>query len=245
MTHTRSKVAIVTGASSGIGLAIARAIASRDYAIVANSRSITPDHPGIAEIGARRIVAVAGNVGEPDAARRVIDAAIANFDGIDLLVNNAGVFIPKPFADYTGEEFETLLTTNVRSFFNLTQPVLRHMARRGYGHVINITTSLAENPLKAVPSVLPILTKSGLNGATRALALEYGETGVRINAISPGLIRTRMHAGGDEKFLASLHPVNRMGNPEDIASAVLYLEDAPFITGEILHVDGGAYSGRW
>jgi NAD(P)-dependent dehydrogenase (short-subunit alcohol dehydrogenase family) len=238
-------VAIVTGASSGLGLAIARALAGRGYAIVANSRGISQDHPSIAEIGAERIVAVAGNVGERDTAERVLDAALSRFDGVDLLVNNAGVFIPKPFAEYTAEDFETLLTTNVRGFFNLTQSVLKHMAQHGHGHVVNITTSLAENPLKAVPSVLPILTKGGLNAATRALALEYAGTGVRINAVSPGIIRTPMHAETNHAFLATLHPVGRMGDPEDVARGVLYLEDAPFVTGEILHVDGGAWSGRW
>jgi len=238
-------VAIITGASSRIGLAIARALAGRGYAIVANSRRISQDHPSIAQIGAERIVAVAGNVGDPEAARRVFDAAISNFGDVNLLVNNAGLFIAKPFTDYSAEEFETLLTTNVRGFFHLTQHVIRHMAERGRGHVVNITTSLAENPIKVVPSVLPILTKAGLNGATRALALEYAETGVRINAVSPGLIRTPMHAEADHEFLATLHPVGRMGDPEDVARGVLYLEDAPFVTGEILHVDGGASVGRW
>lgn len=239
------KVAIVTGASSGIGLAIARALAARAYAIVANSRRISQDHPSIAEIGGTNVIAAPGDVGDVNAAGRVFEAALSSFGGVDLFVNNAGVFIPKPFTDYTRDDFETLLTTNVRSFFNLTQPVLGHMAERGRGHVINITTSLAENALKAVPSVLPILTKAGLNGATKALAIEYGHTGVRINAVAPGIIRTPMHAETDHAFLAGLHPLGRLGETEDVVRGVLYLEDSPFVTGEILHVDGGAYTGRW
>lgn len=239
------KVAIVTGASSGIGLAIARALAAREYAVVANSRRISQDHPSVAEIGGRNVVAVPGDIGDPDVADRVFETAVASFDGVDLLVNNAGVFIPKPFVEYTREDFDTLITTNVRGFFNLTQPVLRHMVERGHGHVISITTSLAENALKAVPSVLPILTKAGLDGATRALALEYAHTGVRVNAVSPGIIRTPMHAGADQEVLATLHPVGRMGDTEDVVKGVLYLEEAPFVTGEILHVDGGAYTGCW
>ncbi len=238
-------VAIVTGASSGIGLAIAKALAGRGYAIVANSRRISRDHPSVAEIGAERIVVVPGDVGEAAVARRVFETGVAEFGEVDLLVNNAGVFIPRPFADYTEDDFETLISTNVRSFFHLTQHALRRMVSRGRGHIVNITTSLAENPLKAVPSVLPILTKGGLNAATRALALEVAGAGVRVNAVSPGIIRTPMHAPEMHAFLATLHPVGRMGDAEDVARGVLYLEDSPFVTGEILHVDGGAWSGRW
>lgn len=240
-------VAIVTGASSGIGLAIARALAARGYAVVANSRRISQDHPSVREIAAAggEVVAAPGDVADREAAGRIVDAALARFDAVDLLVNNAGVFIPRRFIDYTAEDLDTLFATNVRGFFNLTQAALRHMAQRRRGHVVNITTSLAENPLKAVPSVLPILTKGGLNAATRALALEFADAGVRVNAVSPGIIRTPMHAGGDEAFLASLHPLGRVGSPEEVAGGVLYLEDSPFVTGEILHVDGGAWSGRW
>jgi len=237
--------AIVTGASSGIGLGIAQALAARGYALVLNARRISEDHPSVAQIGAQRAVVVRGSVGDADVAQRIVDAALSRFGQVDLLVNNAGVFIPKPFVEYTGEEIETLLTTNVRGFLHLTQRVLRHMAERGRGHVINITTSLAENPLRAVPSAVPILTKGGLNAAARALALEFAGAGVRVNAVSPGIIRTPMHAAGDPVFLAGLHPVGRMGEVEDVVRGVLYLEDAPFVTGEILHVDGGAWNGRW
>lgn len=238
-------IAIVTGASSGIGLAIAKALAARGYTIVANARTITPEHPSVAEIGATEISVVPGDVGEPATAAAVFEAAISRFGGVDLLVNNAGVFIPKSFTDYTYDDFRTLMTTNLVGFFGLSQLVVRHLVEKGSGHIVNITTSLAENPLKAVPSVLPILTKGGLNAATRALALELSGTGVRVNAISPGIIRTPMHPEENHPFLATLHPVGRMGDPDEVAKGVLYLEDADFVTGEILHIDGGAYVGRW
>ncbi len=237
--------AIVTGASSGLGLAIARALAGRGYAIVANSRSISAEHPSVGEIGAREILAIPGDVGDRAVAERIFASAIERFGGVDLLVNNAGIFIPKPFTEYTEEEFTRLMRTNVLGFFHLTQLALGHMAGRGSGHVVTITTSLADNPLKVVPSAVPILAKAGLNGATRALALEYADRGVRVNAIAPGIIKTPMHAPETHEFLATLHPVGRMGEAEDIARGVLFLEDAPFVTGEILHIDGGAWSGRW
>lgn len=196
-------------------------------------------------ISASEIATVAGHVGDPAVADRIFDTAISRFGRVDLLVNNAGVFISKPFTEYTDEDFATLLATNIQGYFNLTRRSVGHMVRRRSGHIVNITTSLAENPIKAVPSVLPILTKGGLNAATRALALELAETGVRVNAVSPGIIRTRMHSAELHEHLATLHPMGRMGDAEEVAEAVLYLESASFVTGEILHVDGGAYAGRW
>lgn len=237
--------AIVTGASSGIGLAIAKALAQRGYAIGANSRSIGPDHPSVREIGAREIVTVAGDVGDRQVAHRLFEETASRFGGVDLVVNNAGIFISKPFTDYATEEIDRLLRTNILGFIHLTQIALGHMAPRGAGHIIQLSTALAENPLKAAPSALPILAKAGLNGATRALALEYADRGVRVNAIAPGIMKTPMHKPESHEFLATLHPVGRMGEAEDVARGVLYLEDSPFVTGEILHVDGGASFGRW
>ena len=237
--------AIVTGASSGIGLSVATALAARGYSIVANSRSLTPDHPALNEIGAREIEVVSGDVGDHAVACALVDRAVSAFGGIDLLVNNAGIFLSKPFPEYSAAEYERLMATNVRGFFVLTQLVIENMAGRGSGHVVTITWSGAENALKAVPSVLPTLAKAGLNGATRALALEYADRGVRVNAVAPGIIRTPMHAPEHHRFLATLQPINRLGSTDDIVRGVLYLEDSPFVTGEILHVDGGAYTGRW
>lgn len=237
--------AIVTGASSGIGLAISVALAARGYALVVTSRSISASHPSIATIGAERLAAISGDVSDPATSRALLETAVGRFGGVDLLVNNAGIFIPKPFAQYTDEDFDRLMATNVRGFFNLTRPVLAHMLQRGSGHIVNITTSLAENPIKQVPCTLPLLAKGGLNAATRALALEVAGSGVRVNAVSPGIIRTPMHPEHTHETLATLHPVGRMGDAAEVASGVLYLEDSPFVTGEILHVDGGASIGRW
>lgn len=237
--------AIVTGASSGIGLAIARALAARGYALVVTSRSITTSHPSIARIGAERIAVITGDVADSGTASAAVEAALNRFGGVDLLVNNAGIFIPKPFAEYIDEEYERLMATNVRGFFNLTRPVLAYMLSRGAGHIVNITTSLAENPIKQVPCTLPLLAKGGLNAATRALALEVSGTGVRVNAVPPGIIRTPMHPEHTHEMLATLHPMGRMGDAEEIANGVLYLENSPFVTGEILHIDGGASIGRW
>jgi NAD(P)-dependent dehydrogenase (short-subunit alcohol dehydrogenase family) len=237
--------AIVTGASSGIGLAIAQALAERGYSLVVTSRSLTPSHPGFAQIGPERLAVVAGDIADADTARMVLRSGLDRFGGIDLLVNNAGIFIPKPFVDYTEQEYERLMSTNVRGFFNLTRPVLTHMLARRAGHIVNITTSLAENPIRQVPCVLPMLAKGGLNAATRALALEVAGTGVRVNAVSPGIIRTPMHPDHTHEMLATLQPMGRIGEADEIARGVLYLEDSPFVTGELLHIDGGASVGRW
>lgn len=237
--------AIVTGASSGIGLAIATALAARGYALVVTSRTISATHPSVHEIGAKRIVAIGGDIADAATSRAVLAAALDTFGGVDLLVNNAGIFIPKPFATYSDDEYDRLMGTNVRGFFQLTRPVLAHMLAKGSGHIVNITTSLAENPIKQVPCVLPMLAKGGLNAATRALALEVSGTGVRVNAVSPGIIRTPMHPEHTHEMLAGLHPIGRMGDADEIARGVLYLEDSPFVTGEILHIDGGASIGRW
>lgn len=237
--------AIVTGASSGIGLAIASALAARDYALVVTSRTISAAHPSVREIGAKRLIAVGGDIADAATSRAVLAAALETFGGVDLLVNNAGIFIPKPFATYSDDEYDRLMGTNVRGFFQLTRPVLAYMLAKGSGHIVNITTSLAENPIKQVPCVLPMLAKGGLNAATRALALEVSGTGVRVNAVSPGIIRTPMHPEHTHEMLAGLHPIGRMGDADEIARGVLYLEESPFVTGEILHIDGGASIGRW
>lgn len=239
------KTAIVTGASSGLGLAIATSLAARGYNLVVTSRSISREHASIRKMVGGKVVPVTGDIADRDTAGRVVGAAVEHFGGVDLLVNNAGIFLPKPFTDYSDEEFDRLIGTNVRGFFTLTRPVLRHMLERGAGHIVNITSSLVENPIKQVPCVLPMIAKGGLDAATRCLALEVSGTGVRVNAVSPGIMRTPMHAEHMHAALAALHPVGRMGDPEDVARGVLYLEDSLFVTGEILHVDGGAALGRW
>jgi NAD(P)-dependent dehydrogenase (short-subunit alcohol dehydrogenase family) len=231
------KVAVVTGASQGIGAALVEAYRKLGYAVVANSRSITPS-------GDAGILAVAGDIADPAVGARVIDRALATFGRVDTLVNNAGVFVAKPFTDYTGADFDLVTGVNLRGFFEVTQRAIAAMLEVGGGHVVNVTTSLAEHANSAVPSALASLTKGGLNSVTKSLAVEYATRNVRVNAVSPGIIRTPMHPASTHEALAGLHPVGRIGDPGDIVDAVVYLEGAPFVTGEILHVDGGQSAGH-
>ncbi|KDN23721.1 SDR family NAD(P)-dependent oxidoreductase [Amycolatopsis rifamycinica] len=231
------KVAVVTGASQGIGAALVEAYRKLGYAVVANSRSITPS-------GDAGILAVAGDIADPAVGARVIDQALAGFGRVDTLINNAGVFVAKPFTDYTAADFDLVTGVNLRGFFEVTQRAIAAMLETGGGHVVNVTTSLTDHANSAVPSALASLTKGGLNSVTKSLAVEYATRGVRVNAVSPGIIRTPMHPASTHEALAALHPVRRIGDPGDIVDAVVYLEGAPFVTGEILHVDGGQSAGH-
>lgn len=231
------KVAIITGASQGIGAALVTAFREREYRVVATSRSIQQSSD-------RNILAVPGDIGDPATAERVTSEALSRFGRIDTLVNNAGIFIAKPFTDYTADDFHTKLATNVAGFFFITQRVAAEMVRQGSGHIVSITTSLVENAMSQVPTVLSNLTKGGINSATKALAIEYATRGIRVNAVSPGVIKTPMHEPETHEFLASLHPVKRLGEIRDIVGAVMFLETAGFATGEILHVDGGQSAGH-
>jgi NAD(P)-dependent dehydrogenase (short-subunit alcohol dehydrogenase family) len=231
------KVAVVTGASQGIGAAVVEAYRKLGYAVVANSRSITPS-------GDAGILAVAGDIADPVVGARVIDQALATFGRVDTLVNNAGVFVAKPFTEYTAADFDVVTGVNLRGFFEVTQRAIAAMLEVGGGHVVNVTTSLTDHANSAVPSALATLTKGGLNSVTKSLAIEYAARGVRVNAVSPGIIRTPMHPASTHDALAGLHPVGRMGDTSDIVDAVVYLEGAPFVTGEILHVDGGQSAGH-
>ncbi|MFF1615318.1 SDR family NAD(P)-dependent oxidoreductase [Amycolatopsis sp. NPDC058278] len=231
------KVAVVTGASQGIGAALVEAYRKLGYAVVANSRSITPS-------GDAGILAVAGDIADPAVGAHVIDQALAEFGRIDTLINNAGVFVAKPFTDYTDADFDLVTGVNLRGFFEVTQRAIAAMLEVGGGHVVNVTTSLTDHANSAVPSALAALTKGGLNSVTKSLAVEYATRGVRVNAVSPGIIRTPMHPASTHEALAALHPVGRIGDPGDIVDAVVYLEGAPFVTGEILHVDGGQSAGH-
>ncbi len=237
-----SKVALVTGASSGIGLRIAQTLLQRGYSVVAASRTASRQ-PALAE--ATRFIAVDGDVGEEGTAARAVDVARTTFGKLDLLVNNAGVFIAKPFTDYTAEDYAKLLATNLSGFFHMTQHALRAMERGRFGHVVNIGTSLASQPVAGVPSALPILIKGGIEAATRSLAIEYAARGIRVNTIAPGIVDTPMHPRENHAFLQGLSPAGRIGTPLEIADAVLYLESATFVSGEVLHVDGGAHAGKW
>src|SRR5471030_701374 len=234
---TSQKVVVVTGASQGIGAELVKAFRERDYRVVATARSIKPsDDPDI--------LTVVGDIGDPATARRAITEGVARFGRIDTLINNAGIFVAKPFTAYTPEDYATVLSVNLNGFFYITQLAIAEMEKQGKGHVVNITTSLTDHAIDGVPSVLASLTKGGLNAATKSLAIEYAKRGIRVNAVSPGIIKTPMHGEETDEALGSLHPVGRMGEISDIAQAVVYLDSANFVTGEILHVDGGQSAGH-
>ena len=231
------KVAIITGASQGIGAGFVKGFRGRGYVVVANSRSIRPsDDP--------HVLAVAGDIAEPEVARRIVAEALQRFGRVDTLVNNAGIFISKPFTAYSAEDYQRTIATNLTGFFHVSQQAAEAMLVRGGGHIINITTSLVNHANANVPAALAALTKGGLDAVTRSLAIEYADRGVRVNAISPGIIRTPMHGPETHGFLAALHPVKRLGDVSDVVDAALFLEDAGFVTGETLHVDGGQAAGH-
>jgi len=232
-----TKVAIVTGASQGIGAGLVEAYRKLGFAVVATSRTIAAsDEPDL--------VTVQGDIADPETAERVAAAAIERFGRIDTLVNNAGLFVAKPFTAYTREDYDTVIGVNLGGFFRLTQLAVGQMLRQGGGHVVQIGTSLVDHALAGVPSVLASLTKGGLQSATKALAIEYAGRGIRSNAVALGIVKTPMHAEADFETYAALHPVGRMGEIVDVVDAVLYLENAPFVTGEVLHVDGGQSAGH-
>ncbi|HXD55507.1 MAG TPA: SDR family oxidoreductase [Solirubrobacteraceae bacterium] len=234
---TQRRVALVTGASRGIGAGIVAALRRDGYSVVAVSRSIDRrDEDGH--------VAIRGDVTDPDDAGRAVDRALERFGRLDTLVNNAGVFIEKPFSDYTREDLARLVGVNVEAFFNVTQPAIAAMAARGSGHVVSVTTSIVERASSERPSALVALTKGGLAAATRSLAIEYASRGVRVNAIAPGVVRTPEHDADSYRGLDALHPLGRVAEIEDVVKALLYLEAATFVTGETLHVDGGQAAGR-
>jgi NAD(P)-dependent dehydrogenase (short-subunit alcohol dehydrogenase family) len=234
---TERKVAVITGASGGIGGALVTAYRRRDYRVVATARTIEqPDDPDI--------VAISGDIADRKTAERAIAEGVAKFGRIDTLINNAGVFISRPFGDYTGDDYATMIGVNVTGFFHMTQLAIAEMEKQGGGHVVQITTTLAERADERVPSVLASLTKGGLNAATKSLAIEYAKRGIRVNAVAPGIIKSPMNPPETHARLDAFHPLGHMGEIADIVDAILYLESASFVTGEILHVDGGQSAGH-
>src|SRR3954452_19622504 len=240
IVSTDSKVAIITGASQGIGEGLVRGYLARGYRVIANSRSIRPDaYEG-------DVLVLAGDITDPAVAERVVGGAVARFGRVDTLVNNAGVFVSRPFTEYTEDDYARVVSLNLGGFFHVTQGAIRQLLAQGAGgHVVNLTTTLVGQPVKGVPATLASLTKGGLDAVTRSLAIEYADKGIRVNAVAPGVIATPMHKPETHAFLAGLHPVGRMGTVQEVVDAVLYLESAAFVTGETLHVDGGAHAGHW
>ena len=235
--YNDAKVAIITGASQGIGAGLTKAYRERGYAVIATARSIAPSEDS-------GIVVVEGDIADPDTAQRIVDAAIERFGRIDTLINNAGLYIGKPFTQYTVEDFNALIAVNLAGFFHITTRTIKHMLDRGRGHVVNVSTTLVEHADNSRPAALQVLTKGGLVAVTRSLAIEYASSGLRVNAISLGVIKTPVHDESSYAEMGALHPVGRVGEIEDVVGGVLYLESAPFVTGEVLHIDGGQSAGH-
>jgi NAD(P)-dependent dehydrogenase (short-subunit alcohol dehydrogenase family) len=229
-------VAVITGASRGIGAGLTQAFRARGYAVIATALQMDPFD------GDDDVQAISGDIANPATAQQIEAAAMDRFGRIDTLVNNAGIFISKPFMAYTKQDFDAVTGVNVDGFFYLTQRVVGRMIAQGHGHVVNITASLIDQPRVSTPAALTSLTKGGLAAVTKALAVELADKGIRVNAVAPGVIDTPMHAG--EEHAPPKSPFDRMGEVPDVVGAVLYLESAPFVTGQVLHVDGGSSAGR-
>jgi NAD(P)-dependent dehydrogenase (short-subunit alcohol dehydrogenase family) len=239
----KNQVAIVTGASSGIGLGITRALIQHGYRVVANSRNISKSK----ELKpSSDLILVDGDIGKMESAIKVADAAIKNFDHIDLLVNNAGIYITKPFTDYAPADFDLMIGTNVAGYFFITQRVVAQMRKQKSGHIVGISTVLVDQPLAGATVALPVITKSTIPAFHRALAMEFLADGIRANTISPGVVDTSMHANDDYEVLKTRQPFPRLVQISEIVDALLYLQSAPMVNGENIRIDGGAHAGaKW
>ena len=238
-----AKTAVVTGGSQGIGAGIVRAFLQRDYNVIATSRNVTKskDLPALP-----KLALVDGDIGDTATAARVVKAAIGTFGSIDVLVNSAGIFFTKPFPDYTAEDVKQLVSTNLEGFIYITQLVIKQiLAQRSGGSIISITAALADNPIAGINASIPMITKGGIHAITRSLAIEYAKDGIRVNAIAPGVADTPLHRNSPKDFLKTLSPMGIISTVQEISDAVIYLTDAPHVTGEVLHVAGGAHIGKW
>ncbi|MEO7494966.1 MAG: SDR family oxidoreductase [Massilia sp.] len=243
-----NKTVIVTGASSGLGFAIAEAYLARGYNVVGNARTQARLQEAAARLGnPANFLTVAGDIAKKSTAAALFDKAITAFGKVDILINNAGIFLAKPVADYTEDDVDAIVGTNLKGFFYPSQQAATHMAANGAGHIVTITASIAFQPNAKVPALLPVLIKRGLNNATRALSLELAGTNVRVNAVAPGIIDTPLHDGAPETmaFLKTLAPSGTIGAAQDVVDAVLHLTDSRFTTGTVMIVDGGASAGTW
>lgn len=237
MNSQDQRVAVITGASQGIGAGLVAGYRGLGYAVVATSRGIAPSEDP-------QLLAVQGDIADRATAERVIATATERFGRVDTLVNNAGIFVAKPFTDYTQQDYEAVLRVNLDGFFRISQLAVERMLEQGGGHLVQVTTSLVDHPSSTLLSALASLTKGGLQAVTKALAIEYAGRGIRSNAVALGLIRTPLTAGQDEQGMAAMHPMGRIGEVDDVVDAVLYLEKAPFVTGAVLPVDGGQSAGH-
>ncbi len=240
---SNQKTVIVTGASQGIGAAVVKAFLERGYNVVGTSRNATKS----AELKASdKLLLVDGDIGHATTAKKVVDAAIEKFGSIDAVVNNAGIFVAKPFVDYSADDFRSLVSTNLEGYIYITQLAVKQMlAQKSGGSVVAITTSLVKNPVAGVTASVQMITKGGLESITVSLASEYAKEHIRFNAVAPGIVDTPLHKNNPKEFLKTLSPMGTISTAEDIASAVVYLTEARHVTGEVLHVDGGAHSGKW
>jgi NAD(P)-dependent dehydrogenase (short-subunit alcohol dehydrogenase family) len=237
------KTVIVTGASQGIGAGVAQSFLDRGYNVVATSRNITKSDTFIKS---DHLALVDGSIGENAVASKVVETAVQKFGSIDALVNNAGIFSTRPFTDYTAEDFKALSSTNLEGFIYVTQGAVKQMlAQKSGGSVVSITASLVNNPIAGVTASVPMITKGGLEAVTLSLATEYAKQKIRFNAVAPGVVDTPLHKNNPKDFLKTLSPMGTISDVKDIVDAVVYLTEARHVTGEVLHVDGGAHSGKW
>jgi len=246
MSDKDSKTVVITGASSGIGFALAEAFLARGYNVVGNARTLDRLQIAAAKFpNSQNFLAVAGDISEPSTSKALFERAIAAFGKVDVLINNAGIFSAKPFIEYTSEDLEAQLNTNLRGFVFPSQAAAAHMIERKQGHIISITAAVALQPNRNVPATLPVLIKGGINQATRALALELSPHNIKVSAVAPGIIDTPLHDPKNHEFLKTLQPIGHAGQVQDIVDAVLYLSEAEFTTGVVLAVDGGMSTGTW
>ena len=239
---TKPKTMIVTGAAKGIGAGVTNALIERGYNVVANSLNITTS----TFAATKRLAVVRGDIGDPSTAHEIVLTATKAFGSIDGVINNAGVYFAKPFTDYTAQDFENLSGTNLRGYINITQLAVKQMlAQNSGGSVTCVSSAMVEHPIAGVTASLPMVTKGGLEAITRSLAMEYAKDGIRFNAVAPGVVNTPMHANDSREFLQSLSPMGQISDVADIVEAIVYLTEARHVTGEVLHVDGGAHNGSW
>jgi NAD(P)-dependent dehydrogenase (short-subunit alcohol dehydrogenase family) len=237
------KTAIVTGGSQGIGAGVVKAFLDRGYRVVANSRNITKSHPFEAS---DRLALVDGNISEAKTAEKIADVAMSKFGSIDALVNNAGIYFSKPFIEYTIDDLRALTAVNIEGFLFISQLTVKQMlAQKSGGSIVNITSTMVENPNAGVNASVPMITKGGLEAVTRNLAMEYAKQGIRVNAVAPGIVDTPMHTNNPKDFLRTLQPMGQISSVKDIVDAIVYLTEAGQVTGEVLHVDGGGHVGKW